>query len=327
MRWHVLLWVMVGLMVAPTAQAQTNINEVVSALKKAPVYVAPDVEGTNQDTASQLKAQLNGSDRIVLVMLPENGDDPEAIARAIDKATGHKYIVGVSVGSELTATSTIMPDEVARDLMQRAVDTGTNPTERLGTFARNVHEWQSDHPNEPASKKANKGGVSIILIAILIVMFFVAAFFAWSLFFGKNREAGDIQEVKFKASPGGVRDILRKIQDLAPRINDPHMRESVMQAISDTEAYFRRSVQSNSQKRDADIFVAHLTSVKDVLNRYVDVQDNQRFYDNPEMLLDKGLEAITGFNEFVLQSIKDGRKSDLTQFNVDTDILRAQKYR
>ncbi len=43
--------------------------------------------------------------------------------------------------------------------------------------------------------------------------------------------------------------------------------------------------------------------------------------------MDKGFEAIKAFNDFVLKSIKDGRRSDLTQFNVDTDILNAQRYR
>jgi hypothetical protein len=321
----VLLGVMVGLLAVPTAQAQMDVNKVVSALKKTHVYVAPGVEGTNQDTAGKLATQLNGSDKIVLVMLPPGDDDPDAIARAIDEATDHKYIVGLSVGSDLTAASTIMPDEVARDLMQRAVDTGTNPAERLGTFARNVHGWQAEHPNEPASKEADKGGMSIVLIAILFVCLCAAAiglFAAW-----RRSLETDQEEVKFKASPGEVRDVLRKIQDQAPQIHDPGMRGSVMQAVSDTESYFRRSANSTSQNRDADIFVMHLKSVRDVLTRYIDVQENPRFYDNPEELMGKGFEAINGFNEFVLQSIKDGRRSDLTQFNVDTDILSAQRYR
>lgn len=321
----VLLGLMVGLLAAPTAQAQTNINEVVSALKKTHVYVAPDAEGTNQDTPGELAAQLNGSDRLVLVMLPANGDSPEVTARAIDKATGHKYIVGLSIGSELTAASTIMPDEVARDLMQRAVDTGTNPAERMVTFARNVHEWQADHPDEPASKEADKGGANIVLIAILFV-FVAAAVLAVIATIGRNHEDEADQQIKFKASPGDVRDVLRKIQDLVPQVHDSRMRESVRQAISDTEAYFRRSVGSTSRKHDADVFVAHLTSVKDVLTRYVDIQDNPRFFDHPEVLMDKGLDAVNSFGEFVLRNIKAGRKSDLTQFNVDTDILSAQRY-
>jgi hypothetical protein len=321
----VLLGLMVGLLAVPTAQAQTNINEVVGALKKTHVYVAPGAEGTNQDTPGELVAQLNGSDRLVLVMLPANGDDPETTARAIDRATGHKYIVGLSVGSELTAASTIMPDEVARDLMQRAVDTGTNPTERMVTFARNVHEWQADHPDEPASKETDKGGVSLVLIVILFVCG-VAAILAVIAVFGRGREDEADQQVKFKASPGDVRDVLRKIQDLIPRVEDSRMRESARQAISDTEEYFRRSADSASRKHDADVFAAHLKSVRDVLTRYIDVQDYPRFYDDSEELMSKGLEAVNGFGEFVLRSIKAGRRSDLTQFNVDTDILSAQKY-
>jgi hypothetical protein len=322
----VLLGVVVGLLAVPTAQAQTDVNEIAKALKDSPVYIASGVEGTNQDTASQLASQLNGRDNLLLVMLPDNSDsNPADIARAIDKATGHKYIVGLSVGSEwLTAASTIMPDEVARDLMQRAVDTGTNPVERLGTFARNVHEWQADNPNEPASKKKDDDNGSFLLTGLL---FLITGFCLVVVFLIRRQYPSAEQEVKLKASPGNVRDILRRIQDLAPKIDDQRMRNVVIEAITDTEAYFKRSTGSSSLGRDTDTFVNHLNSVEKVLARYVDVQGFPRYYDNPQALMDKGFEAVKAFNDFVLQSIKDGRKSDLTQFNVDTDILSAQRYR
>jgi hypothetical protein len=323
--WCLMLGVMVGLLAVSTAQAQTSVNEVVSALKKNRVYVAPGTENVDQYTASELEAQLTGGDNIVLVMLPENGgESPEAMAQAIDKATGHKYIVGLSVGSTLTAASTIMPNATARNLMERAVDTGTNPTERLGTFARNVHEWQAEHPDEPAAKKPSKssGGAAIfVFIAALIAL----ACAAGAIFLSRRKSPDDSQDIKFKASPDPVRDVLRKIQHLAPQVKSPDMRESVVQAVADTEAYFKRN--SESQKKDAGIFVTHLTSVKDVLERYIDIQENPRYYDNPEKYLKKGREGVEGFGEFVIDSIRAGRKRDLTQFNVDTDILSAQRYR
>lgn len=325
MLWCVLLGVVVGLLAVPTAQAQTGVNEIAKALKDSPVYIASGVEGTNQDTAGQLASQLNGRDNLVLVMLPDNGDsDPGATAKAIDKATGHKYIVGLSAGSELTAASTIMPDEVARDLMQRAVDTGTNPAERLGTFVRNVHEWQGDNPNEPASKKKDEDSGSFLLTGIL---FLIAGFCLVVVFLIRRQYPHAEQEVKLRASPGNVRDILRRIQDLVPEINDRRMRDVVIEAITDTEAYFKRSTDSSSLSRDTDTFVNHLNSVAKVLARYIDVQGFPRYYDDPQALMNKGFEAVKAFNDFVLQSIKDGRKSDLTQFNVDTDILSAQRFR
>ncbi len=295
-RWCVLLGVMVGLLIAPTAQAQTDVKEVVGALKETRVYVASDAEGTTQDTEGELAAQLNDNDNMVLVMLPENGDDPETVAQAINKATGHKYIVGISIGGQLAATSTIMPDEVARDLMRRAVDTGTNPAERLGTFARNVHEWQSDHPNEPASKKTDEGGGSLVLFIVLAVVLGAAAIGV--VLFRRQRDTEE--EIRFEASPAEVRNLLRDIQHLMPQIRDERMCETIRASIKDTEEYFNRAVDETALNRETGVFVEHLTSVKDILSHYVDIQNFGRYYHDPEELMKEGREAVESFSVFVL---------------------------
>jgi hypothetical protein len=322
----VLSWV-VGLLVATPVYAETPLDDAIKSLKDSPVYVVRGIEGTTSETANELSDRLNGGDNILLVMLPAGSGDPSVLASSIDDATGRKHIVGVSVGDQLGATSAIMPSGKAVDLMQRAKSVSTSTVESLGTFIRNVHSWQVQHPKERASKPTTKkkdGGSSWILFVIAGIIAILLGVLMWARKLNRDSEAAD--DFKFRSSPDDVRDLLKVIMGLRPQIRDDELVTTIETACNDTNQYFRRSSDPKMRDEDITVFSRHLKSVRSVLTQYIDIQNNGRYYDNPDELIQQGRDAIAGFATFVEQSIRRGRRSELTEFKVDTDILSAQRY-
>jgi hypothetical protein len=324
-----LSWV-VGLLVAIPAHAQSPIDEAVKSLQDNPVYVAAETEGTTSQTADDLASQLHGGDNILLVMLPATAGDPTDLAKQIDDATEHKYVIGVAVGDQLAAASAVMPQGTAADLMRRANSISTSNVETLNTFVRNVHSWQAQHPRAKASKPVKKksdGGSSWILFVIIGLILVLAGLF---VVLRASKQGYQTNEglVQFKRSPEQVRDLLDAIMKMRGDVEDPEVRQLIDTACTNTEEYFRRSSASGKQEADAQMFVNHLQSVRKVLVQYIDIQNTRRrgYYDNPDQLMESGRSAIAGFNTFVLNSIKRGRSADLTNFKVDTDILTAQRF-
>src|SRR4051812_19978714 len=66
----VVLGIIAALSVATPANATTNVDAIISALQKAPIYIGQGTEGTTSDTAASLTSKLHENDNIVLVMLP-----------------------------------------------------------------------------------------------------------------------------------------------------------------------------------------------------------------------------------------------------------------
>jgi hypothetical protein len=305
------------------AQAASPPDGVVAALKSSSVYVAPGTENTNSETAGKLQEQLTSGDNIAIVILPATAGEPASLAQAIDKATRGKYIIGLSVGEQVVAASTIMPQNVATNLVNRAAHVSSSPLETLETFIRDVHKWQGEHPHEAASKPVGKksSGSPVVTLVLLIFAMVLGGIVIAIAIANKRRQADD--GLTFRSSPSEVRDLLHVIMEQRPAINNDELSSIVKTACEDTEQYFQRS----GNPEDSDEFVHHLQSVRSILKQYIDIQNNQRYYDNPQALMKQGLEAIKGFASFVQDSIRRGRRADLTNFKVDTDILSAQRYR
>lgn len=315
--------------------ANLPLDEVVSALAQDTVYVAPGTEDTNNDTAGILRSQLYDNDNIVIVMLPAeeqalSSGELLSFARRIDDSLEGDQIVGLSVGNQIVAYSATLPAGEATDLMDRAINVSINTPEALGTFVRNVHSWQSQHPEAVASQPTKKpdDGSSVPLVfggaGLLIACAVGAALFKRAT--DKQRRA--IDHVSLKVAPDPVKDILEPILKLRTRVNDTQLRDVITQLASDTEAYFGRNQTRKGEplRSDAEEFVRHLKSLHSVLERYVDVQDHPRYFDNPQHLLDQGSKAINGFAEFVLTNVRRGSREALTNYRVDTDILAAKRY-
>jgi hypothetical protein len=316
-------------LVACQVASAAGIDDVATALKQSPVYVASGTENTDSDTADELAGQLNKGDNIVIVMLPASRLDASGsigdLVRKIESVTASNKIIGLSVGDEVVGFSRLLPAGTAADLMSRAKSVSTNTSETLSTYVRNVHDWQTNHPEEPASKPVeDSGGVPGWIF--LVVALAIGACVLIGVIRVSNSNAST-ESIKFKKSPDVVKELLKKLLDARQEVRDQSLNNLLVQICTDCEAYFARaSRQGKQDSADVEAFTRHLHSLNDVLVRYVDIQDNSRYFEDADELLQSGYEAIEGFAELVLNSIKrDGRRG-LTNFNVDTKILSAQRY-
>ena len=314
-----------------TSARAAPIDDAIAALKTANVYVAPGTEGTTSDTAGVLARQLFSGDHVVIVMLPastakESGSDLTALARRIDDAIGHGRIIGLSAGDQVAAFAPTMPAGEATDLMQRAVSVSTNTSESLVTFIRNVHDWQRRNPQAVAAQPTKKpsdfpwipvaGGSAIALCLIIAIIALVRR---------ALNQPPEEERIKFH-SPDQVKDVLEKIMQLRPLVKDSKVQNLLRQICSDTEEYFQRNRSRGNVKADTVMLKQHLDSVREVLERYIDVQEHPRYFDNPQKELQSGYDAFDGFAINLLNSIKKDNRQELTEYRVNTDILDARRY-
>jgi hypothetical protein len=345
---------LVLIVLVPTpAQAAPKLDDAVAALKNSRVYVAPGTEGTDADTAAILAEQLNDDDNIAIVMLPvsaiqmnlnPDSAEAEAVAARLAEATNHQYTLGVAFGNDSTkvaATSKLLPTGVASTLMKRAITNSTNNQETVVTFIRYVHSWQTQNPEAvkkppkpnpaPVAEPAEEGGVSwgIIGLIVVCVLFALAlGLRAITLVVDKSDGQRDGTERVKLRGPDRIRDELRSILDKRPAINDRDLRDTITQLVHDTEEVFRRLERNSPDQVNTSVvaFEQHLQSLIRVLDQYVDVQNNPRYFENPQKALQDGREAVAGFATYVLRSAQRAGRQQLTGFTVDTKILSAQRY-
>lgn len=211
-------------------------------------------------------------------------------------------------------------------MMKRADSVSNDPVTALGTFAQNIHKWLAAHPQPTPTPKPTPAPIQnkqtpwlAIVIVIVCAVIFAAVFF---ILRRKGEEEGE-ERTRFIA-PDQVKDMLSKILRERERIYDEELRQLLYQMCVDIEKYFKSS--SNDKDRDAQFFKERLAEVKDVLIKYVEVQNNTRYYNEPEGLLYRGKKSIKDFSGFVLDSIRRGNAENLLEFKVNTNILQAQRF-
>jgi len=323
---------------ASTASAQDYLGETKKALQQATVYVAKGTENTDSGTARYLTNQLSVGDNIVLVMLPSAAkvapDDANSFAKKLDDATEHRHIVAVSIGDDIGTSTTLLPDGIAADMLQRAGGVATSTKETLGIFARNIHGWQHDHPEQVKQPEAppsagtsdNSGGFPWWIFGVLGAIVCLVAFGAVKSRGSGQRSTPDKVRI---GAPNQIKDELQQILDYRVKLNDPGLSNTLTQLIRDTNRVFDQLRRNAPQQVDevTEEFEQHLQSLCKVLESYVDIQNNRRYYEDPQQALSDGREAVNGFAEYVLTSAQRAGKRTLTSFNVDTKILSAQRYR
>lgn len=309
--------------------ADDYVSTAVDALKNTTVYVAPGIPGTDVDTAGKLQKLLQSDDNIVLVMLPMeagSGTDIYTIAKSLSDQLGNQYIIGLSVGRNVIGFAPSMPSGVAADKMERADSVSNDPVTALITFVQNIHKWQANtQPTatpEPTPIPSDEDEKSGWLLWVLIP---VGVILAGVFIFGRIvlQNAGGTERTNFSA-PDQVRGLLSKIVKDRDNIRDEELRHILYQMCVDIEKYFKSS--SNDKDKDALFFKERLTEVNDILIKYIDVQENTRYYHDPAGLLLRGKQSIVDFSIYVLESIKRGNSANLMKFKVNTNILQAQRY-
>ncbi len=318
------------LVMMQAAGAQDPTEKVVAVLKSAPVYVEPGTPGTDNNTAAFLEGQLSDGDNIYLVVLPapaDNNLDANAVTEKIARRLGNKAIVGLTLGSEGAAFSPNLPAGVAADLMHRAASVSNgDPITILNTFARNIHIWQTEHPEADTTSPPKKKEDSGLLLPIGLGTGLSAALLGTALVIGRRnrlaREQTSADRTKFKV-PERLVDDLERIAQLRRRVHNEAFKQQLFTMCDDIERYF--SKYSSNVASDAAIFEQHLEGVARVLQKYVDVQTHPRDFNDPNGTMQRGLESIVDFAEWVIRSIRNGNDSDLLDFTVDTKILGAKK--
>lgn len=319
-----------ALLVSGMAFSADYLHGAAEALKNTKVYVFPGTEGTDKDTAAGLQSRLTSDDNIVLVMFPsvvetELGVDINAIAESLSRELSNQRIIGLAIGKKVVGYAPTLPIGVAADQMKRAESVSNDPLTALGTFAQNIHIWQREHPgpqpNQPSEPtNSGPGGLGLIigigLVALVVILFFVKA--------SSRTDESSKPRTRFDA-PGHVRDLLSRISVQREQVYDRILKDALYQMCVDIERYFRTS--SKDKDKDALTFEQLLNQVLQVLDKYIDIQENKRYYTSPDDLLRKGRESIVGFSAYVLESIRRGHSVELMEYNVGTDILGAQRYR
>ncbi len=324
----VALGLVTALSVAMPASAASNADDIVGALKKAPVYVVSGTEGTTSDTVGTLTSKLYKDDNIVLAMLPADPsitqDDVTLLAQQVSNGLKGKRIVGIAVGTQFAGVTSMMPSGTASDLMNRAQTVSTNSVETLITFVRNVHDWQSQNPQYvPASKpaKATSGSFPWFLIVIGALLAVLIAIF---IIFNRRR----IRSRVHYTAPGEMNDPVEKMMKLREHLRDDEaMYNAIDEVCRYTEAYFKRFT---SEKRNSDtvtLFSNQLELARKVVEDYVYTYEDSQYVDEPEVVLKRGLDSIQGLAETILISIKKGNNDRLMDYKVNTNILNAQRTR
>ena len=314
-----------AILVPCAALAATDyVSNAADGLAHSSVYVAPGTGGTNADTAGKLAARLTTSDNIVLVMLPasaeaDSGLDIATIASKLSDKLGNGKIIGIAVGNKVVGFAPSLPTGVAADQMQRASSVSNDPFTALGTFVQNIHSWQTAHPAPtPAPSGSDSGGGIPWFLVIVVIACLLVAAAAFVAFVGGSHSESASGQPHFDA-PGPVRNLLVQIAGKRDQIDDPALSRLVYQICLDIEHYFKTS--TVNRKSDSATFAKSLTEIDDIVTKYIEVQDNARYYTNPSQWLAKERGSLEDFSAFVLKSIQDGNDVALGSYSPDSHAL------
>lgn len=320
----------------PTSAAPPRPEDVSSHITESRVFVESSLTDS-VGIRNRLNGYLTKDDSIIIAMWPAGAKAPapaelSELARRIDDQTGNKYIIGLSVGDKVVGHSSVLPPGIAADQMMRAKNVSTTTVETHFTFITNIQAWLHQNPAvtlpppDPLPSE-NTSPVEGIYFPWEGMLGGVAATGALLWFFRRRNKVvqGKNEEVPFAGIPQDVRELLGRVMELRRSVNDTELQATIEQACGDTHQYFRRNTEPEFVKSDAEQFCGHLESVRQVLERYIDVQGHPRYYSDPEAAMQQGHEAIEGFADFVLQSIRRGTSARLVMYTVQTDILSAQR--
>lgn len=330
------LWALVAMlalgafMLTPPAFADGSLDTIVSSLNKSSVYVESGVPGTDVNTAAQLSTELTSGDQLKLVMVKSANDygaaDATALAEQLNKALDGKGIVAVSSGDTMAVATSIMPIAVANDLMHRAASVSSSNPETLVTFVRNVHSWQAAHPQpKPAAPNQTVSAVAVLVlftVAGIALILAAVGLVREKLRSGRNQS----DDISLKKSPDVIKVHLQRLLELRLQVRDTALRNTIGQCVTDIEAYFAKF--SSNPEADKVRFGKTLDSVAQVLEKYVEIQDSpSRYYVHAAEEMASGKKSVTDYAESVIKSIQRGSTSGLVEYNVNKQILQAQRYR
>lgn len=322
-------WMVIG---SAGAHGADVVDTVITQLTAgARVYVEPGTEGTSSDTTAVLKQALTENDHLVLVILPADSSPTESIdqvVRRIDAATGYQFTIGVIRGVNAIGYSTVLPDGVASDAMNRAKSIAPNQTEALLTYVRVIHDWQTAHPlptASPSSDGNTQTGVDLWKPTIGGVIGAAIGVVAFRLI--RRRNAGFRAQgmaAGFEASPPTIRKQLQELLILGERVTDDSLRKEITSIAENINDFFGLSHDSNRETSDdAKVYAGHLDTILTVLRGYMAIQGKPHLFKNAAKQMTEASADIKQFGGFVLSSIQDSNDFDLRSFKTSVATLKA----
>lgn len=336
MKLALLAMVVSAMLGQPTSAAPPRPEDVSSHVAESRVFVEPSLTDS-VGIKNKLNGYLTSGDSIIIAMWPAGAQAPtptqlSELAQRIDDQTGNKYIIGLSVGDKVVGHSSVLPQGTAADQMMRARNVSTTTVETHFTFITNIHDWLRRNPAvtlpppDPLPSEDTSPEESIYFPWEGMLGGVLVTGAAMWFFHRRNKIArGKSEEVPFTGIPKDVRELLGRVMELRQRVNDVELQNTIKRMCGDTHQYFQRNTEPEFVKGDAEQFCGHLEGVRQVLERYIDVQGHPRYYSDPEAAMHQGHEAIEGFADFALQSIRRGTSARLVTYTVQTDILSAQR--
>lgn len=321
-------------MFAAPASAADSVEEAIAAMQKGSVYVAKGTEDTTSDTTSIILGYMNSKDHILVVMMPKDSTSltNDEISIKILGSVKEPSILALYANGQVTAHTNrqYVPSDAANKVMSNASSIAVGPTETITTFVTLVHRYQAAHPepitstgtttpsSPPDSSAVPYGVGGGLAIAVAVIATVVL-----------RRKRSNANPYTLKASPTSVRDQLNRVKELMPRIKNQSVVEQLGSVVNDTEAFFRRSVRSSSRdtEREAADFQRKLKDAVVMLEKYVDIQDNPRYFDHPAQLLASGAEAVDGLATGILNAVKSSNTKSLLDYKVSSDVLSAERYK
>ena len=314
-------------MASPAHADDGYLNEAVQGLQgNQQVYVSPSVRGV--DTNAILQA-IKGND-IAVVVLPEDAaaahGGANGFLRELNQQTNHQTLI-VVIGNDMDAGSSVLGKGEASQIVNEAEGHNGTLTSRIVDAVNGIAAKQQSqtHTNTSANPPQDTGSPMPFVfglggVAVLVVI-------AWVVFTRRKPRVQD--PLAIKSSPATVRELLVKLKELIPQINDPSVTGKLRNIIRDTEEFFRRSVAAAGpdSSKETDGFHQKLDEAVKMLENYVDIQDNSRYYEDPDALLASGADAIDGLATGVLTAVRRKNVDQLLQYQVSSDILSAQRYR
>ncbi len=296
------------------------LDEATQGLQSGPLYVSVQVNALGAEQQQLLRTQLAGAD-IAVVVLPgqaatEITDVPQFVSELAAR-TGYDTVL-VAIGGDLTAGSRSLPagkaEELANAAEGRALYDGISGFVRQASSATKVTVPQPP-PDAP-------GGLPLGLIGGIGVALIVAAAVVVTL----RRKWGERQpKPNLGYTPDQITRLLVEIRHRSQQISDQRVTGLLDEAERHVRELFQRApkrIPDQLQQITARYKVT-LETVRNVAERFEDIEDHPRYFRDAETLLQDGRRAIEQYCDGVVQNIQEIEEGSLTEFRVDTKILQA----
>lgn len=170
----------------------------------------------------------------------------------------------------------------------------------------------------------------LLTLGVAAVLFILTSFGVWLILDNRSGKQLEIEAYRMQADLK-VTEVHRTITEIgqyAAQIRARQTANLVRQGCSDGEALLARIREKNPNTllSSATELGGVLEDVKLLLDKYVDIQDNPRYYEDAPLKLQEGQTAIAGFAEFILKSIQQAERGETLRYDVARKMLEAKKF-